>query len=270
MIFVPHLAMLFLLAQSSASEWLDLGRSQFAQQNFGAARSSFEQAVAVNGQSLDALRLLGLTEFELKDYNAAYSSWLKAASLDKKEERSRYYIGRLFFEADLPNEAAAWLRQALALQPSDFSAMTYLGLCAEALGYDDTAFALYQNAVAASTSAGKPFSWAYLSLGKILGKRGNTKQALQILTRGSETCPEPHELTALGEMLASQKQNERAEQVFRQSIALDPGLSQTHYRLGLLLKTTGRAQESQKEMDLFQQAKDQEAKAPKITVLRKQ
>ncbi len=259
-----------LFAQTSASEWLDLGRSQFTQRDFARARASFEHAVALDDRSIDAWRSLGLADLELKDYNSAYRAWLKAADRDPKEERSRYYLGRLFFEADLPNEAAAWLRQALAMQPSDFSAMTYLGLCAEALGYEDTALALYSNAVEGSTSAGKPFSWAYLSLGKMLMKRGETGKALNILTKGSESCPEAHELTALGELLASQKANAKAEQILRRSLSLDPNLSQTHYRLGLLLGAMGRNEEAHSEMALFQQAKETEAKAPKVTVLRKQ
>ncbi|HEY6990256.1 MAG TPA: hypothetical protein VH369_17815, partial [Bryobacteraceae bacterium] len=78
-----------------------------------------------------------------------------------------------------------------------------------------------------------------------------------------------HELAAFGALLATHDQTQRAEQILRQAIALDPGLSQPHYRLGLLLKSTGRMEESKSEMSKFQQAKEQEEKAPKITVLRK-
>lgn len=59
-------------------------------------------------------------------------AWVKAVALDPRDEKSRYFLGRLFYEANLPNEAAAWLRKALKLAPNEFQARTYLGLCTEA------------------------------------------------------------------------------------------------------------------------------------------
>jgi Tfp pilus assembly protein PilF len=71
-------------------------------------------------------------------------------------------------------------------------------------------------------------------------------------------------------LLARSNQAEQAEQVLRQAIALDPNLSQAHYRLALLLKSTGRSQESKREMALFQQTKAAEDRQPKVTAFRKQ
>jgi tetratricopeptide (TPR) repeat protein len=210
-----------------------------------------------------------LADLELKDYNGAYHAWLRAAELNPNDEKVLYYLGRLFYDADLPNEAAAWLRKALTLAPSDYAAMTYLGLSAEALGYDDTALGLYRNAVFESNVQHKPYSWAYLSLGKLLAKRGDPEQALRVLQEGRRKCPEAHLLTTLGDLLASHNQPEEAEAVLRQAVALDPSVSQAHYRLALLLKAHGKSEDARLEMEKFQAAKNEENKSARVIALRR-
>jgi tetratricopeptide (TPR) repeat protein len=250
-------------------EFFDLGSKQFNAHQFAAAKISFEHAIELDKMSAEAYRALGMTDLELKDYNGAYHAWLKAVDLNSNDEKSKYFLGRLFYEANLPNEAAAWLRQALKLAPADYQAGTYLGLCAEALSFDDTAVQLYRKAIVDSEAQGKPYSWAYLSLGNFLKKHSDENESLDVLEKGAAKCPEAHELAALGELLAKLHETERAEQVLRQAIALDATLSQAHYRLGLLLQADGRTEEGRAEMRKFQEAKSQEEKNSKIIALRK-
>lgn len=210
-----------------------------------------------------------MADLELKDYNGAYHAWLKAVDLNPNDEKSKYFLGRLFYEANLPNEAAAWFRQSLKLAPADYQAETYLGLCAEALSFDDTAAQLYRKAIADSEAQGKPYSWAYLSLGNFLKKHGDENQSLGVLEEGAKKAPEAHELAALGELLVRRHESDRAEQVLRQAIALDPTVSQAHYRLALLLQGSGRSEKARAEMLKFQETKREEEKNTKIIALRK-
>jgi tetratricopeptide (TPR) repeat protein len=259
----------FLLSPQTARDSYNLGSQQFLRRQFADAKDSFIRATQLDGNYGEAYRGLGMTDLELKDYNGAYRAWLKAVALNPKDEKSKYFLGRLFYEADLPNEAAAWLREALELSPNDFQATTYLGLCAEALGLDDTAGSLYRNAVAESNERKTPYSWAYLSLANFLKKHGDESQALRVLAEGAQKCPEAHELAAFGALLATHNQARHAEEILRQAISLDPALSQPHYRLGLLLKSAGRLEESKSEMTKFQQTKEQEERNAKIIALRK-
>jgi tetratricopeptide (TPR) repeat protein len=253
----------------TARGFYDLGSKQFLQRHFDEAKTSFSRAIEIDGMCAEAYQGLGMTALELKDYNSAYRAWLKAVELNPKDEKSKYFLGRLFYEADFPNEAAAWLREALQLSPDDYQAITYLGLCAESLGLDDTAARLYRKAISDSKAQNKPYSWAFLSLGNFLKKHGDSTEALAVLNEGFQKCPEAHELTALGELLTTQDQAQRAEEVLREAIAMDPELSQPHYRLGLLLKSNGRLEESKSEMVKFQQAKEREDRNAKIIALRK-
>jgi tetratricopeptide (TPR) repeat protein len=241
---------------------------QFTNRQFEEAKASFQRVIQLDPTFADAYRGLGLADLELHDYQGAYQAWLKAVELNPKDEKSKYCLGRLFYDADLPNESAAWLRQALELNPADYQAMTYLGLCAEALDFNDTASQLYRKAIAESEAQQKPYSWAYLSLANFLKKQGKQTEALPVLEQGAAKCPEAHLLAALGEALALEDQREKAEAVLRRAIALDPTLSQPHYRLALVLRSAGRADESKQEMLRFQEAKAREDAAPKVTALR--
>jgi tetratricopeptide (TPR) repeat protein len=252
-----------------AEDWLAAGKEQFAAHQFSAAEHSFEQAIAANPNSADAYKGLGLAQLELKKYNDAYHAWLKAEHLNPKDAKTKYYLGRLFYEANFPNEAAAWLRETLKLAPNDYAAMTYLGLCAEALSFSDVAVKLYRNAIAQSIADHSPYSWAFLSLGKLLQKRGEADEAFRVLEQGSRECPEAHELSAFGQLLMARNQQQRAEQILRQAIRLDPGVSEAHYRLGLLLEASGRTEESKAEMAEFQRTKQQESQIAKVMALRK-
>jgi superkiller protein 3 len=250
-------------------DWLAAGKQQFAAHQFPDAERSFQQAIDANSKNAEAYKGLGLAQLELRKYNDAYHAWLKAEQLNPKDAKTKYYLGRLFYDANFPNEAAAWLRETLKLAPNDYAAMTYLGLCAEALSFSDVALKLYRNAIAVSTEAHSPYSWAFLSLGKLLQKRGEGDEAFRVLEQGARECPEAHELSAFGQLLMTRNQPERAEQVLRQAIKLDPGLSEAHYRLALLLEARGRTDESKAEMAAFQQTKEQENQIAKVTALRK-
>lgn len=254
---------------SDSQAWYWLGNAQLMQRQFTAARASFQHAIGLNQLYEDAFRGLGLAQFELKDYDGAYRSWLKAVGLNDKDEKVKYYLGRLFYEADFDDQAAAWLRQALALNPKDYEAMTYLGLSAEVLNFPDTAQQLYRAAIDTSNSQHKPYAWAYLSLANLLRKRGNDEEALTTLEEGARKCPEAHELTKLGELLALRNRKPEAEEVLRKAVALDPSLSEAHYRLALLLKSSGDDAGSNAQMEAFRKAKAAESAQPKIMAIRR-
>jgi tetratricopeptide (TPR) repeat protein len=250
--------------------WYWLAQAQLYQKRFAQAKASIERAVELDTRSAEAYRTLGEIELELRNYDAAYKAWISANKLNPLDARTTYYIGRLFFEADFLNESAEWLRQTLKLAPAHYAAMTYLAMCSERLNLQKTAIDLYQDALRESRRQNKPYPWAFLSFAKLLRQLGNDDQAFALLEEAEKLCPEPHALTALGQMLSTRNQPERAEQVLRRAIAMDDSIPDAHYRLALLLHMTGRAAEAQVEMQRFQQAKvAEERNKPKIQAVRK-
>ncbi len=93
--------------------WYWLAQSHLYSRDFERAKGEIEQAIKLDAGSADSYRTLGEIQLERKDYEAAYRAWLKANQLAPEDPRTTYYLGRLFYEADFLNEAAAWFRQTL-------------------------------------------------------------------------------------------------------------------------------------------------------------
>ncbi|MGI8991227.1 MAG: tetratricopeptide repeat protein [Bryobacteraceae bacterium] len=254
--------------------WFWLSRAQLLQKQFTEARASVQRAIELDPKSFEAYRTLGQIELELRNNDAAYRAWIAANKLNPRDPQTTYYLGRLFFEADFFDQAASWLRETLRLSPTDFSAMTYLALCAEHLGSGggeyDTALRLYREAIRQSKLQNAPYAWAYVSYAKLLRQLGKDGEALLVLEESEKLCPEAHGLAILGQLLAAQNQKARAETVLRRAIQMDPGIPEAHYRLSVLLRSSGRSEEARNEMKRFEDAKKLEEQAKnRISAIRK-
>ena len=248
-----HLASYTAAHQEDAKGWYWLAQSHLYSRDFETAKREIERAIQFD-KSADNYRTLGEIELERKDYQAAYSAWIQANQLIPGDARTTYYLGRLFFEADFLDEAAAWLRQTLKAEPHHFAAMTYLGMCAERLGMEKTANDLYVAAIRESKEQKKPYSWAFLSYAKLLRQNGDEPKAVATLVEAEELCPEAHALTQLGQILAA-TEPARAVAVLRRAIAMDASIPDAHYRLSLLLQKEGQKAEAQLEMQTFRETK---------------
>ncbi|MEJ7608160.1 MAG: tetratricopeptide repeat protein [Bryobacteraceae bacterium] len=168
----------------TAAEWYKLGKVQLHQLRFEQARNAVNRAIDLAPGSAPNYILLGECSRELHDYDGAYRAWLTANKLDPADPQAAYYLGRLFYEANVFTEAAAWLRETLRLAPAHYAAMTYLGLSAEALEMSGTAEQLYRAALEQSKLQGKPYSWAWLGLAKLLRQRAKESEAAALLEEG--------------------------------------------------------------------------------------
>jgi len=256
-------------AQQNASEaasWYKLGKTQLYDRQFEQARKSANRAVELAPKSAQNYILLGESARELYDYDGAYRAWLTANKLNPADPQAAYYLGRLFYEANVFDEAAAWLRETLRLAPKHYAAMTYLGLSAEALDMPDTADQLYQAAIEESKSQGRPYAWAWLSLAKRLRQRAKESEAAALLEEGEKLCPDAHLLTLWGQVLSTAGRTERAEAVLRRAIQMDPSIAAAHYALARLLHSRGNSDEARKHMEAFRRAKANESPSPVLAV----
>lgn len=239
---------------ADARGWFWLAQARLYDRDFERARPAIEQAIRLDAQSAPNYRTLGQIELERKNYDAAYRAWIRANQIAPGDPQTTYYLGRLFFEAEILDEAAAWLRQTLKAAPHHFAAMTYLGMCAERLGMEKTAVDLYLAAIRESKSQKRPYSWAFLSYAKMLRQLGKEQEAVAMLEEAEQICPEAHVLTELGQVLAAANR-ERAVAVLRRAIAMDGTVPGAHYSLSLLLRRAGRSADADSEMAKFREAK---------------
>lgn len=241
-----------------AHGWYWLSRVQLLQRQFPEARASAQRAIELDPNSGESYRTLGEVELELRNNEAAYRAWVTANKLNPADPQTAYHLGRLFFAAEFFEESSGWLRETLRLTPTHFAAMTYLGLCAEHLGSDDTATGLYRRAIELSKLQKAPYALAYLSYARLLRKKGQDGEAVALLEESERLCPDANALALLGQLLATEHETVRAEAVLRRALQIDPQISEVHYRLSLLLRSKGKAEEAEREMALFKQAKESE------------
>lgn len=187
-----------------------------------------------------------------------------------------------FLRAGRPADAIAPLRDAALLEPSNPIIPHDLGLACLEVGRIPDAIAALQQAVANNPG----YSDAYFRLGIALEKLGNIGGAIVAYDRATELRPSLTEAwfragalvyelghrdeaigcfrraaatggkTSFGRLgkaraLLAEDRNQEAEQILRQTLALDPGNAMTHDLLGNLLSEFGRFDEAR---ECFQRA----------------
>lgn len=99
-----------------------LGRIQFERQNLPAALESFLGVVALDAQSVRGFNQLGQTYEGLARFDEARAAYEKAIELDrrqaKRSEWPYFNLGVLLLKEGRAHDAAACLREALAVKPS--------------------------------------------------------------------------------------------------------------------------------------------------------
>jgi tetratricopeptide (TPR) repeat protein len=184
--------------------------------------------------------------------------------------------------AGRPADAIAPLREAALLQPSNSIVQHDLGLACLEVGRIPDAIAALQRAVASNSR----YTDAYFRLGVALEKLGNIGGAIVAYNRATQLLPSLTEAwfragalvyalghrdqaigcfrraaatggkTSFGRLgkaraLLTEDRNEEAEQVLRQTLALDPRNAMAHDLLGNLLSEFGRFDEAR---ECFQRA----------------
>ena len=98
-------------------------------------------------------------------------------------------------------------------------------------------------------------------LGRLLLFRGKSEEAVGELERAAAQAADSAEIALdFGRALEAAGKMTEAEAAYRKALALEPGLSVTHYTLGTLLARTGRREEAQQHIALYQDYFDTEQK----------
>jgi len=90
-------------------------------------------------------------------------------------------------------------------------------------------------------------------LGRLLLFRGKPDLAVAELSRAAQKSPDSAEIALdYGRALEATQKMADAEAAYRKALAIEPGLSVTHYTLGTLLARTGRRDEAQEHIAIYQ------------------
>jgi len=171
-----------------------------------------------------------------------------AALLQPSNPIIQHDLGLAFLEVGRLADAVAALQRAVASNPHYTDAYFRLAIALEKLGDFGGAIVAYHRA----TELVPTLTEAWFRAGALVYTLGHRNEAIGCFRRaastGGKTC-----FGRLGKarVLLTQDRNQEAEQVLRQTLALDPGNAMAHDLLGNLLAEYGRFDEAR---ECFQRA----------------
>jgi len=106
---------------------------------------------------------------------------------------------------------------------------------------------------------------AYVMLGMISAKRGDTKAAYDYYSRALQLQPDDGDASLeMAKLLVTMNQNEKAQQLLEHAIQIDPSDSVAHYRLGTLYRRQGKTEEANKEIAEYKKYKEMKDQLQKV------
>jgi tetratricopeptide (TPR) repeat protein len=226
------------LRPSSAEVRLNLGVALLEKGDLDAALAAFRRAIALSPQLAPAHSNLGRVLMAKAQLDGAIAEYRKAIQLEPNNARSHDLLGQaLAVKQDLAGAVAAF-RQAIRLDPKDARAHFHLGTTLYAKGDLDGAIAEYQQTIRLDPR----FVGAFTKLGDALAVKGRLDEAIACYRKALQIDPpdrvEPY--YGLGKVLQRKGQHQQAVQVFKKVISLKPNWAEGHLALGVALKDAGQ------------------------------
>ena len=211
----------------------------------------YQDALRVNPSDVDALFGLGwayMQQDRTRDAAGVFSQLVAADSLNAD---SQYLYGVALSKEQRKNEAMAAFQQALLLAPTFVEVHWALALLhnergdgfADALGMIEEGLRLAEGS-----------SYGHFVLGFVLCSRGENEKAEQALLKSIAIDPSlAHTHYYLALVYLRQRDDVRAIAAMEKTIEADPGYTEAYYSLGTLYARTGRVDEGEQMIELFQQ-----------------
>jgi tetratricopeptide (TPR) repeat protein len=245
-----------------------LGKTYFMLGDLGKAVAELESAAKLAPGDVDVAYTLGIAYLRNRQPAAAkqlYDSLIKTFG---EQPQLHVVIGRAYRQSGLLPDAAVEFKKAIALDPSFPRAHYYLGityLLDE--GQSKTGEALEEFKVEVAANPDEFF--ANYFLGVVYNFKRQWDLAITSLLKASTIQPNnPDPYFQLGQAYQELNNHEKAIEVLRKAIALNPNLAHNkgqvttaHHRLAQSLIKTGQAEAGQKELQI---ASDLKAEAFKL------
>ena len=192
--------------------------------NLKKAKESYEKAIEIEPEAMDAIYNLGLVCTDLKKFDIAIKCFEKVISKDSDDSNSYFNLGLVYFKMQNYLQAVENFEKTIDLNDNDIYAHFYLGNIYKEIGDSDGARSEFNKVIEISPD----YSWAYYNLAvldyenddsdgalynlsktvelnpvdidaykiyvKILAREGDYEQAEEIIARALENCGENGDL----------------------------------------------------------------------------
>jgi tetratricopeptide (TPR) repeat protein len=248
------------LAQGDGNAWGQLGRVYHAYHYFQLARRCYREAHRLDPEVADWPYLLGLDAAEQPRVEEALEYLERALELDPDYQPARFHYAEVLIVAGRLDQASRGFARLVAASPEQSWGHLGLGRVArlrnrldEAAGHFARALELdpvnYETAYAlAMTHRELGNDGEFRDLLSALDEK--TKRSIDdpILNRALSEKSDLNSMILLANRLLAQGEREKAEQIYRKVLGLDPDHYDAHYNLGVLHGLQGRFEEAQRSL----------------------
>jgi tetratricopeptide (TPR) repeat protein len=140
-----------------------------------------------------------------------------------------FYLGETFFSAGEIEKASGYFKRVLAIEANHFESLVYSGITASETGDTGTAQGLLKRAIERRPDAFLP----HFALGALYAHGSRWAEAERALTRAIDVARVPSAHVLLGTVLREKGEVGRAIEQFDAALALEPGLEDAMFQLGL-------------------------------------
>lgn len=196
----------------------NLGRYLKTQGDSSAAIRQFRITLQINPQYREAYFEIGLIQLDRNRLDEA-EAFFRSALAVQPDARVHNNLGLIFMKREQWQEAADWFGRALEIENSHPEAHNNLGLVYLQTGRVDEAEAAYRKAIQAKFE----FASAHMNLGNLYKRQGRWGEALMEMQLGRYLEPgHPDIRVLLGQVYALTGDARKAELEFQEALRIDP------------------------------------------------
>lgn len=214
-----------------------LGDMYLSAGRFEAAKVELERARAIDPEDLAAVFKLGVTLRHMKNYDASAAMFDAVGAADKEYPGLALERGLLYEASDRTHEALEYYQQALAKAPDDPDLMLRVGSTEVSAGHAEQAVEVLRKVLTKRPNSAEANHY----LGRALLLRGaNLAEALRYLNRAIDIDPNRAEYHLYRGWAANDAgQPAIARDSLLRALAIDKGLADAHWQLGIMLRKQG-------------------------------
>ncbi|MDN3278875.1 tetratricopeptide repeat protein [Frankia sp. RB7] len=225
--------------QATPSALCQAGFAHLQSGRIDEAERCCQQALTLDEQHPDALHLLGVLCFHAQQPDAAVE-WIGRAVQHAPKAEYLLTLATMLERQGRLEDAQQRYSQALSLKPDDAVLQNHLGNLLWQLGQNDEAVRHYQQALKLNPQYWEPAQ----NCGMLLLELGRHLEAIKCFDVAGKLNPSAALYQMRAVCLSAVNRFEDAETDYEKSIALDPGLAETHNNLGLLHWRFGRLEQA--------------------------
>lgn len=250
-----HIGCLFLLWLGSQAPAIDCepAATAFRSGQFERAVELGRRCVEQGAENSELYKLLALSSYVLQRADDFQNYMNRAIVLAPGDGAPHYHLGRFFYEKKHYRDALNRFRRAIELDPENYRAYYFSGLCRQ--GNNDEAGALedYRKSIEIVDRGKIKYGWPFADLADLLVLRGELDKGVSWAyraVRNDPTLPYAHYVYAAA--LMKQEAGFEVEQELLRAIQFDPGYTQAYYLLGRYYTKTGEKEKAKTAFAKFE------------------